>query len=207
MLGYFRERLHTVQKDLTSGPSATLEEAERVEAVMTPCKRPGPWVCQANGSDGKGTSREGPSARLVRHQLDQTDIDQPTGPGNAVSMTMLALWRSGGLVPELPRPCTKIPQSPTVGKLVRVGTLGRLPPVQPTIDPIENNEKIGRVGHTPSTSVPSRDTPAGPSWTRVPPCPLCAQGSFQGQDGRPMTKIRTVTGELTGMLGKLPLPV
>ena len=27
------------------------------------------------------------------------------------------------------------------------GTLGRLPPVQPTIDPIENNDKIGRVGH------------------------------------------------------------
>ena len=26
---------------------------------------------------------------------------------------------------------------------MRVGTLGRLPPVQPTIGPIENNDKIG----------------------------------------------------------------
>ena len=30
---------------------------------------------------------------------------------------------------------------------MRVVTLGSLPPVQPTIDPIENNDKIGRVGH------------------------------------------------------------
>ncbi|CAL8370363.1 unnamed protein product [Boreogadus saida] len=29
---------------------------------------------------------------------------------------------------------------------MRVGTLGRLPPVQPTMDPIENNDKMGRVG-------------------------------------------------------------
>ncbi|CAL8406644.1 unnamed protein product [Arctogadus glacialis] len=71
--------------------NAALDEAERVEAVMIPCKRPGPQVCRADVSDEEGNVE---------------------------------------------------------GRVVfQARTLGRLPPVQPTIDPIENNDKIGRVGH------------------------------------------------------------
>ena len=92
---------------------------------------------------------------------------------------------------------------------MRVGTLGRLPPVQPTIDPIENNDKIGRVGHAHSLYLLC-SIKGLPCWALVDTSTISIvrPGVLPETGWMPTDcKIRTVAGELAGMLGKLPLPV
>ncbi|CAL8361288.1 unnamed protein product [Arctogadus glacialis] len=100
----------------------------------------------------KGTSKEGSSSRLVRRQLDQTDVDQPTGPGNVVSTTCAGAVEKWATGPRTASP----PHQNTTGPHSRETNAGVLP----------------ETGWTPTDC-----------------------------------KIRTVTGELAGMLGKIPLPV
>ncbi|CAL8288034.1 unnamed protein product [Arctogadus glacialis] len=164
---------------------------ERVEAVMIPCKRPGPQVCRADVNSSRPTSTN------------------PRVPGMPFQRPVLALWRGGALGPGLPCPHTKTPQSPTVGKIMRVGTLGRLPPVQPTIDPIEN-DKIGRVGHAHGLYLLC-SIKGHPCWALVDTgstISIVRPGVLPETGWTPTDcKIRTATGELAGMLGKIPLPV
>ena len=93
---------------------------------------------------------------------------------------------------------------------MRVGTLGRLPPVQPTIDPIENNNKIGRVGHAHSLYLLC-SVKGHPCWALVDTGSTISivRPGVLPETGWMLTdcKIRTVTGELAGMQWKLPLPV
>ena len=93
---------------------------------------------------------------------------------------------------------------------MRVGTLGRLPPVQRTIDPIENNDKIGRVGHAHSLYLLC-SVKGDPCWALVDTgstISMVCPGVLPETGWTPTDyKIRTVTGELAGMLGKIPLPV
>ena len=157
--------------------------------------------------------REGSSARLVRHQLDQTDVNQPMGSGNAASTTRAGTVEKWGTEPRTASPPplhqnTTDPHSLETNAGRHPGEI--LPPVQPTIDPIENNDKIGRMGHTHGLYLLCS--------IKVHPCWVLVDTGSTISIVRPRVlpetgwtptdcKIRTVTGELAGMLGKLPLPV
>ena len=83
-----------------SSLNAALDEAERVEAVMTPCKRPGPQVCRADVSDEEGNV-EGRVVSQAHPSPTRPDRRRPTHGSRERRFNDLC-WRCGEVGPWAP---------------------------------------------------------------------------------------------------------